>query len=73
MTAVSDVFFNGTSLRDRFIAKREEMRENRVIREKYNRTFRELDHMTDRDLADVGISRGDIPQISREAAFGVRA
>lgn len=72
MAAVTDFFFSGSSLRDRFIAKREEMRENRRIREKYNQTFRELDHMTDRDLSDIGISRGDIPQISREAACSAR-
>lgn len=68
MAAVTDFFFSGPSLRDRFIAKRDEMRENSRIRAEYNRTFRELDHMTDRDLADIGISRGDIPQISHEAA-----
>lgn len=72
MTVVSDFFFSGPTLRDRFIAKRDEMRENRRIRAKYNRTFRELDHMSDRDLADIGISRGDIPQISHEAAYGPR-
>lgn len=70
MTAVTHFFFSGPTLKDRFVAKRDEMRENRRIRAKYIRTFSELDHMSDRDLADIGISRGDIPQISHEAAHG---
>ena len=72
MSAVTDLFFSGPSLRDRFIARRDERRERNRIRETYRRTFRELDHMADRDLNDIGISRGDIPRISREAACGPR-
>lgn len=41
---------------------------NRYIRwQKYSRTYSELQNLTDRDLADLGISRGDISRIAREA------
>jgi len=36
----------------------------------YRRTIRELESMSDRDLADIGISRGQIADIAAEAAFG---
>jgi uncharacterized protein YjiS (DUF1127 family) len=32
---------------------------------KYTRTKKELYAMTDRDLADMGISRGDIPYVAK--------
>jgi uncharacterized protein YjiS (DUF1127 family) len=35
----------------------------------YNRTVAELDALTDRDLADLGIPRTDIRRIARDAAF----
>lgn len=31
-----------------------------------NQTRRELESMTDRELADIGINRGDINRIARE-------
>ena len=34
---------------------------------RYNQTRRELDLLTDRELADLGILRADIPRIAREA------
>lgn len=33
-------------------------------------TVAELTHLTDRDLADLGIPRADIRAIAREAAYG---
>lgn len=35
---------------------------------RYNTTKRELDLLTDRELADLGIMRSDIPRIARESA-----
>jgi uncharacterized protein YjiS (DUF1127 family) len=32
---------------------------------KYTRTVKELYAMTDRDLADMGIARGDIPYVAK--------
>src|SRR5574343_453161 len=35
----------------------------------YNQTVRELAVLTDRELADLGLSRFDIPTVAREAAY----
>ncbi len=42
--------------------------ENRRRNAAYNKTFNELSAMTSRDLADIGLSRFDIPRIAAEAA-----
>ena len=42
-------------------------------RRAYLKTLHELQALTDRDLADIGISRGDIHRIAREAAEMKRA
>jgi uncharacterized protein YjiS (DUF1127 family) len=34
---------------------------------RYNQTRRELDLLTDRELADLGILRADIPRVARDA------
>jgi uncharacterized protein YjiS (DUF1127 family) len=34
----------------------------------YNSTLRELSHLSDRELADVGISRSDIPRVAWKSA-----
>ncbi len=36
----------------------------------YNRTVRELQVLSDRDLSDLGVSRFDIAGLAREAAYG---
>ena len=36
--------------------------------QRYNRTVTELQALTNRELADLGISRADIVRIAREAA-----
>ena len=35
---------------------------------RYSRTLQELDSLSNRDLADLGIARADIPRLAREAA-----
>ncbi len=35
---------------------------------KYRQTYNELMRLSNRDLADLGISAGDIPAIARKAA-----
>lgn len=35
---------------------------------RYSRTLQELGSLSNRDLADLGISRADIPRLAREAA-----
>jgi uncharacterized protein YjiS (DUF1127 family) len=42
-------------------------RERRAI---FNNTVAELNALTDRDLADLGIPRTDIRRIARDAAYG---
>ncbi len=33
---------------------------------RYNQSLSELNRLADRDLADIGISRGDIPRVAWE-------
>jgi uncharacterized protein YjiS (DUF1127 family) len=35
---------------------------------RYNRSMRELSQLTDRELADIGLTRGNIPATAWEAA-----
>ncbi len=35
--------------------------------QRYNRTVSELNHLSNRELADLGLTRSDIPRIAREA------
>jgi len=37
---------------------------------RYDAAVRELSHLTDRELADIGISRSDIERIASEQARG---
>ena len=36
----------------------------------YREVYAELDHMTNRDLADIGISRDQIADVATKAAYG---
>jgi uncharacterized protein YjiS (DUF1127 family) len=38
---------------------------------KYRETYKELAQLSNRDLADVGIRRADIPQIARQSALQI--
>ena len=46
------------------------MQEARARRAEFHRTVRELRMLSDRDLADLGISRLSIEDIAREHVFG---
>lgn len=37
---------------------------------KFRKAYEELDALSDRELADIGVSRHDIREIAREAAYG---
>jgi len=39
-----------------------------AVWKRYSRTLSELESLSNRDLADLGISRSDIPRIAREAS-----
>ncbi|GGE36502.1 DUF1127 domain-containing protein [Actibacterium pelagium] len=45
-------------------------RENLATRKLYLDTINELQSLDDRDLADIGISRGQIEDIARAHAYG---
>jgi uncharacterized protein YjiS (DUF1127 family) len=42
-------------------------------RKTYKRTLKELTKLSDRELSDIGITRGMINEIAREHATGVTA
>lgn len=48
------------------------MQENRARRVIYRQTVRELNALTNRDLADLGISRSMITRLAHEAAWGAK-
>ena len=43
------------------------------LRREYNKTRNELASLSDRSLADLGISRGEITAISRKAVYGYQS
>jgi len=57
-------------VRDAFRRGQAAFAEWRRRRALFANTVNELTHLTDRDLADLGIPRADIRAIAREAAFG---
>jgi uncharacterized protein YjiS (DUF1127 family) len=50
-----------------FVATAKAQRAQRAI---YHRTVRELEKLSDRELADLGIARISITDVARVAAFG---
>ena len=47
-----------------------ELQDQRALHREYTRTYNELNALSDRDLADIGIGRGDIDTLSREHVYG---
>ncbi len=47
---------------------RERAVERAEMKAVYNKTWRELSAMSNRDLADIGLHRSDIPRVATEAA-----
>ena len=70
MAHVSTSFSTGFSFAARIEALVEAFKEAREQRQKYNQTVRELSGMSDRDLADIGISRFDIKDIAEQHVYG---
>ncbi|WP_306752967.1 DUF1127 domain-containing protein [Paracoccus actinidiae] len=56
----------------RLMAAIQRMQENRARRVIYRQTVRELNALTNRDLADLGISRSMITRLAHEAAWGAK-
>ena len=73
MTYANDVRTAGRSaagLSDRIAGLFRAVAEARQKRAVYNRTLRELEQLSARDLADLGIARALIAEIAHEAAYG---
>ena len=47
----------------------EELRRQNKTRKMYQRTYKELAQLSERELSDLGIAPGDIDDIAREAAI----
>ena len=62
--------FSFTALTERFAAYRAELAEKISARRVYRTTVRELSELTNRELADLGLSRGTIRAVAYEAAYG---
>ena len=56
----------------RLMAAIQHMQENRARHVIYRQTVRELNALTNRDLADLGIERATITRLAREAAWGTK-
>jgi len=70
MTHTADLFRPRIRLRDWFEASRKAAAVRRAQHSAYVRTLHELQRSSDRDLADIGISRLSIKEIAYEAAYG---
>ena len=70
MTYAADLFHPGIRLREWFEARIKAAAVRRKQHSAYARTLRELHRSSDRDLADIGISRLSIKEIAYEAAYG---
>jgi len=70
MTTANDIRHIESGLAGRFWALIADMREQRRLRRDYTHTFNELNSLSDRDLNDLGISRGSIADIAEQAAYG---
>ncbi|MFG5381903.1 DUF1127 domain-containing protein [Yoonia sp. R2-816] len=70
MNALTQTFFADTSLTERFAAFRIRLAENAAKRKTYRTTVAELEALSSRDLADLGMSRSMIKSIALEAAYG---
>lgn len=69
MAYVTDFRIGGTPLTQRFADMRTAYATGREQRRVYKQTFSELNRLTNRDLADLGIARSNIHAIAHEAAY----
>jgi uncharacterized protein YjiS (DUF1127 family) len=58
------------SLADRFAGSFAALKAAYARRAVYTQTLRELNALSDRELADLGIARSTITAVAREAAYG---
>ena len=65
--ALASLSTRGAAAFARFSADR---RAKRTLRAKYRRTLAELQGTSNRDLADLGIARSEIPDLVHRAVYG---
>lgn len=72
MAYATDIRTADHGLSDRVSAFFKAVSEARAKRKVYRVTLNELRALDGRDLADLGISRAEIPFLAREAAYGTK-
>ncbi|WP_292025280.1 DUF1127 domain-containing protein [Maritimibacter sp. UBA3975] len=70
MAYATDIRHSDHGLFDRVSTLLKSFGDARAQRKVYRTTLAELRALNGRDLADLGISRAEIPFIAREAAYG---
>lgn len=70
MAYATDIRHADHGLLDRVSSVFKAFGEARAQRKVYRTTLNELQALDGRDLADLGISRAEIPFLAREAAYG---
>lgn len=70
MAFITETFTGGATLSERFAALRENFAAARAQRKIFNQTMTELESLSNRDLADLGLSRSMIRSVALEAAYG---
>ncbi|WP_417242674.1 DUF1127 domain-containing protein [Celeribacter sp.] len=71
MAYATQILFSHDPLAVRFERAVEGLRHWRAQRAEFEKIYNELAQMTDRDLTDIGISRGQIRDIAQQAAAAV--
>lgn len=72
MAYASDIRTVQNGIMDRVNAAIKAFAQAREQRRVYNQTMSELSGLSNRELADLGISAAEIPYIAREAAYGAK-
>ncbi len=70
MAYVNSTRVSGNGIADRIAGWVNSLRQAALRRAVYERTVRELHSLTNRELADLGISRLSIEDVARAAAYG---
>lgn len=72
MTTVTLTNFASSDFADRLASLKAEIATKLAARKLYRQTYNELQDLTSRDLADLGIHRSNIRAIAFEAAYGAK-
>lgn len=70
MAHTSEINLADANLANRFIALIAGWKETFATRQTYRQTVKELNALSDRELADLGIGRGSIRFVARMAVYG---